>query len=203
MTITPEMLPLVELTQPQIDAIVASVPQGVANIQDIYPLAPLQAGILFHHMLQTTGDTYLQRSLLSFDSRARMDAFIDALKTVIARHDILRTAVLWNGLPEPVQVVYRAAELPLQELALDPGRHGSAMEQLQAKTNPRTTRLDVQRAPMLAASYALDADSGEYHLALLDHHLVCDHVSLDFIIGEIGLLLAKQRRVAAVDSAVP
>ncbi|HEU4775728.1 MAG TPA: amino acid adenylation domain-containing protein, partial [Telluria sp.] len=198
--ITPQMLPLVDLNQQQIDAVVASVTGGVANIQDIYPLAPLQAGILFHHMLQTTGDTYLQRSLLSFDSRARMEAFIGALETVIARHDILRTAVLWHGLPEPVQVVYRAAELPLHELALDPAG-GSPMEQLQARTNPRHTRLDVQRAPMLAATYAVDADSGEYHLALLDHHLVCDHVSLDFIIGEIGLLLAG--RGEALPSTLP
>ncbi|UUZ57155.1 hypothetical protein LP419_12710 [Massilia sp. H-1] len=101
-------------------------------------------------MLQTTGDTYLQRSLLSFDSRARMDAFIDALKTVIARHDILRTAVLWNGLPEPVQVVYRAAELPLQELALDPAwrqRDGAAASEDQPAHHPsrRAARADAGR----------------------------------------------------------
>lgn len=185
--ITPAMLPLVDLNPAQIDRIVDSVPQGVANIQDIYPLAPLQEGILFHHLLDAQGDTYLLRTVVAFDGREGLDNFLLALQAVISRHDILRSAVRWQDLPQPVQVVHRQAPLAVE--VLEPLRENDALRQLLSRTDPQHLRLDLQRAPLLAAYAIADVHANAWLLALLSHHIVCDHISLEFIIAEIRLLL--------------
>jgi amino acid adenylation domain-containing protein len=188
--ITPDMLPLVELTQAEIDSITLSVPGGAANIQDIYPLAPLQEGILFHHMLESEGDTYLLRHSFFFAGRAQLDAFLGALQTVIDRHDILRTGIHWDGLSQPVQVVERQARLPIHTNALD--GEGDTVEQLQTLTDPRHVRLDLKRAPLLAAHIAPDPHSAQWMMVLLNHHIVSDHVTVDLIVEEINAILQGQ-----------
>ncbi|KAF9400296.1 hypothetical protein BGZ76_007745, partial [Entomortierella beljakovae] len=114
--ITPELLPLIDLTQDDIDVIVHHVEGGVSNIQDIYSLSPLQDGILFHHIMATKGDPYLLFIKYSFDSRDILDRYLTSMQKVIDRHDILRTCIMWENLTAPAQVVLRQAKLSITEL---------------------------------------------------------------------------------------
>ncbi|NOS87519.1 MAG: amino acid adenylation domain-containing protein [Methylococcaceae bacterium] len=182
-TLNPEMLDLVNLSQAEIDLIVAAVPQGIGNIQDIYPLAPLQQGILFHHLLSADQDIYLKRTLLRFSGRSRLERFLGALQQVINRHDILRSAVFWQGLPQAVQVVHRHAQLPIHELQPVPG--SVALAQLQQHTARAQIRMDLRLAPLFAAYVQPDSSSGECLLAIVNHHLVDDNYTLQLILSEI------------------
>ncbi|MGH7619208.1 MAG: AMP-binding protein, partial [Gemmatimonadaceae bacterium] len=209
-TITPEMLSLVQLTQFEIDAVVATVRGGAANVQDIYPLAPLQDGILFHHLLASDGDPYLLAGMVAFDTRERLDAYLAAMQAVIDRHDILRTAVVWERVREPVQVVWRTAPLEVEEVAFD-STLGPAAVQLAARFDPRRMRIDVRSAPMIRGYVAWDPQeaergaagassrangvptstgNGRWMLLLLQHHLVGDHTAFDVMHEEITAHLA-------------
>ncbi|QDQ29197.1 amino acid adenylation domain-containing protein [Chitinimonas arctica] len=189
--ITPDMLTLLQLDQAAIDAAVATVEGGAANVQDIYPLAPLQEGILFHHLMQAEGDPYLLISLLGFDSRERLETFLAALRQVIARHDILRTGIAWEGLDQPVQVVRRQVSLPLQWLALDSAQ-GDIAEQLQSRFDPRHYRLDVSQAPLLRCHAAADPAQGRWLLCVLSHHLADDNTTLKLLLAEAQAIMAGQ-----------
>ena len=194
--ITPEMLPLIELTQEEIDEIVDRVPGGIPNIQDIYALSPLQDGILFHHLMASEGDPYVISNEMTFAERGLLDRFLSAVQQVVDRHDILRTAFLWQGLSQPAQVVWRRAQLSVTELKLDP-RQGPIAEQLLQHFDPRQHRFDLSRAPLLRYLIAYDPDHNRWVLLQSFHHLVGDHSTLDVLRAEVQAVLTGQAHTLA------
>ncbi|MDY6947304.1 MAG: amino acid adenylation domain-containing protein [Pseudomonadota bacterium] len=191
--LTPKMLPMIELTPEHIRRIERCVTGGARNIQDIYPLVPLQEGLLFHHLADThPGDTYVVPILLEFASKKRMGAFLAGLQAVVDRHDALRTSILWEGLPCPVQVVHRRAMLRVDESRLDPDR--DAVVQAIEWTNPDLQRLELSVAPLLRFKIAGDPGSQKWFGLFQLHHLVCDHGSVEILLQEVVAYLDGNAR---------
>ncbi|WP_067452314.1 non-ribosomal peptide synthetase [Actinomadura macra] len=185
--ITPDMLPLVDLDEAEIARIVACVEGGAANVADVYPLAPLQEGILFHHLARTEGDSdvYLKAAALEFDSRERRDGFLKALRQVVHRHDVYRTAIVSGGLREPVQVVSRQVEVPVEHVAFDPAH--DAMEQLLAASR---SPMALDRAPLMRAHVLTESAAGRWLALLVIHHIVQDHAAMQVLTEEVREILA-------------
>lgn len=197
--ITTDMLPLVNLDETSIRRITEVVPGGARNIQDIYPLAPLQQGLLFHHLFdEQSANAYVLVMLVSLPSWKMVDQFIQAFQATIDRHDVLRTAVLWEGLPRPVQVVYRSVSMPIQEASLDPKR--DPVEQLKERMREHQ-RIELRRAPMLRFEVAENMRGPEAYVLLRVHHLVCDAESLETLLGEVSVFI--EGRVNTLSSSVP
>ncbi|WP_435195374.1 amino acid adenylation domain-containing protein, partial [Streptomyces sp. NRRL F-5630] len=192
--LTPEMVPLAGLTEDELRALTDALPDGAAGVADVYPLGPLQEGLFFHHRFHAgtgTGDgtddsdPYVVRYVLAFDTPQALDSFLAALGQVIERHDVLRTSLAWTGLPHPVQIVHRHAELPVTET--DPGEGPDPVERLLAHGDEP---LDLRRAPLMDARTATEPGSGRRLLALRMHHITQDHTTLDLVLREATAILA-------------
>ncbi len=96
--ITPEMLPLIALNQEQIERIVAQVPRNAERTGHLPTCAVAGRRSSSITCSPDKGDPYLLPALVAFDSRERLDRHLGAPQSVIDRHDILRTGVLWEGL---------------------------------------------------------------------------------------------------------
>src|SRR6266566_3960185 len=86
------------------------------NVENIYPLSPMQQGMLFHTLYAPESNIYLVQWIFTLQGELNISDFKQAWRRVIERHAILRTGFVWNNVEEPLQVVRKQMELPWEEL---------------------------------------------------------------------------------------
>ena len=107
---TPSDFPLAGLNQEALDKLSAANRQ----IEDIYPLSPVQQGMLFHSLSEPDSGVYVTQLSCELEGDLDVDAFERAWAAVVQRHAILRTWIAWEGMTEPLQVVQRRVELKIE-----------------------------------------------------------------------------------------
>jgi surfactin family lipopeptide synthetase C len=85
------------------------------NIEDIYTLSPTQQGMLFHILSASDSRMYVEQTVCTLHGTLNISAFEQVWQQVIDRHQSLRTAFVWQGLNQPVQIVHRQASLLIQQ----------------------------------------------------------------------------------------
>ncbi|MFD1047160.1 condensation domain-containing protein, partial [Kibdelosporangium lantanae] len=106
---TPSDFPLVRLTQEQLDRI--------GPVEDIYPLTPLQAGMLFHSLADS--NAYFNETRLRLTGVDEPDRLTRAWQATVDDNPVLRSSVLWDGVDEPVQIVHEHVTLPVHGEPVD------------------------------------------------------------------------------------
>ena len=154
------------------------------NIEDIYPLSPMQAGMLFHARLAPGEEVYVEQTQATLRGDLAVDAFRQAWQRVLDRNAILRTSFVWEDVDEPLQVVHRKVDVPLTVVDLGATRGDCATQVDAYCREERRKGFDLAQAPLFRlALLRTAADSWE--LVWTHHHILLDGWSLPILLREV------------------
>ncbi|NEY36597.1 AMP-binding protein, partial [Streptomyces sp. PRKS01-65] len=178
---TPSDFPLARLDQAGVDRL-AGDGRGV---EDLLPLTPLQEGMLFHRLVGDGDDVYVDQAALLLRGVADPHAFALAWQRVTDRTPALRTSVVWEDVPVPLQIVHRRVEVPVTHLdwrEVDPGEHAERLDRLREADLARG--IDLDTAPLMRLTLVRLPDA-ELRLLWTSHHLILDGWSLAQVLTEV------------------
>jgi amino acid adenylation domain-containing protein/FkbM family methyltransferase len=166
----------------------------LTNVEDVYPLSPLQSGILFECLYADNSSLYTEQFSYRLTGSLNVDALRQAWRRLTERHAALRTAFLWEGLDKPLQVVRKHVELrwieddwrdmpqDLQEKELDNYRR-----------NDRAAGFALEQAPLMRLSLIrVSADCS--YFVWSHHHLLLDGWSIPILIAELIEIYGRELR---------
>jgi amino acid adenylation domain-containing protein/non-ribosomal peptide synthase protein (TIGR01720 family) len=157
------------------------------NVEDAYPLSPMQEMTLFHSLFSPAAGIYVSQTTCRLD-RLDVAAFTTAWQQVIDRHAILRTAFAWKQLAKPVQVVGRRVAVPLE---VRDWRHLPVEDQQQRLTayleEERERGFQLSLAPLMRLGLFRLADES-YQFVWTHHHVLLDGWSAHRIFKEVSEL---------------
>lgn len=155
------------------------------NVDDIYPLTGMQQ-LMLVHALRGAGAVLLEEQLActiegEFDTALLREAW----RRAIARHPALRTAVAWQGLERPLQVVRQTVELPWTEhdwRDVSPELQRQRLDTWWADESG--SRFDLTRAPLMKLTLFRLADA-RWRFVCRAHHLLFDGWSLAVLLRDV------------------
>ncbi|WP_234545313.1 condensation domain-containing protein, partial [Streptomyces shenzhenensis] len=154
-------------------------------IEDIWPLSPLQEGLLFHAAVGTgASDVYAGQRALALDGPLDAERLRRSWEGLLARHGALRAGFRRRRSGQAVQVVARHAELPWQEADLS-GLPEAEAEAARLSEAELSAGFDVARGPLLRL-LLIRLGERRHRLVMTTHHIVLDGWSLPVLVDELS-----------------
>ncbi|MDY7076204.1 MAG: amino acid adenylation domain-containing protein, partial [Chloroflexota bacterium] len=155
------------------------------NIEAVYPLSPMQQGMLFHSLYAPESGVYFEQLSCTLRGNLDVPAFERAWQRVVERHPVLRTSFVWKRLDKTLQVVHRRVRLPLEQ---QDWRGMSLAEQearleafLQAE---RSRGFNLAQPPLVRLALMRTEENG-HSFVMNHHHLLLDGWSLPLLMKEV------------------
>ncbi|HEX2091764.1 MAG TPA: amino acid adenylation domain-containing protein, partial [Longimicrobiaceae bacterium] len=187
---TPSDFPLAALDQAALDRIAGNG----REVEDVYPLTPMQEGMLFHTLYAPGEGAYVGQFGYSISGELDADAFERAWRDGVGRHPALRSVFVWQGVERPVQVVRRQVELPFARhdwRDLSAGEREARMEGYLRED--RTRGFDPAHAPLMRLALFRTGEA-EHHLVWSFHQMTFDGWSLPLVLRDVVALYEAYTR---------
>ncbi|MGC4060226.1 MAG: amino acid adenylation domain-containing protein [Aquabacterium sp.] len=164
-------------------AAIEALPFKEADIEDVYPLTPMQEGMLFHALEAPGSGLYVNQMNVEVEGldEERMSRSWQAM---VARHPILRTAILMqSGLKRPLQVVLRHAEAAVTRL--DWQDQPDLAEQIASHAKAELEAdIDWLKPPLSRLTLIRTSDQ-THQLIWTQHHVLLDGWGDAMLIGDL------------------
>jgi amino acid adenylation domain-containing protein len=156
------------------------------DIEDIYGLTPLQAGMIFHTLLEPESQLYFEQILVPFDGSIDRTLLERASTRVSQHNSILRTSFHWQETDKPVQVVHRCVRVPVGTSDFSSiAAHQRDSMIMALMTEDRRQGFDLGRPPLFRI-HLVKMQSQKYLMLLSFHHAILDGWSLQLLFRQLS-----------------
>ena len=163
------------------------------NIEAVYPLSPMQQGMLFHSVYDPESRLYFEQMNCVLHGDLDIESFKRAWQEVGNRHPALRTVFAWKSLDQMLQVVHRQMEFPIDFhdwRGLSQDEQESSLDAYLLRE--REKGFDPSQAPLIQLAL-LRIDDDTYYFVEAHHHVLLDGWSLPLILKEVLTLYEGYR----------
>ncbi len=175
-------------------------PAPAVEVEDIFPLSPMQQGMLFHSLYSPEANMYFEQTCWEVQGAVDEAALRRAWELALERQASLRAAFVWEGVDEPVQVIQRGVALPFDGQTWGDVAEAEREARLEAFLKADRARgFDLAQAPLMRLSL-LRAGAVSF-LVWSHHHLLLDGWSGPLLMQEV--LLAYDALRAGRTPALP
>jgi amino acid adenylation domain-containing protein/non-ribosomal peptide synthase protein (TIGR01720 family) len=155
------------------------------NIEAVYNLSPLQEGMQFHNLLSPDSKSYFQQLCCHLEGNLNFEVFQRAWQKVVERHDILRTAFVWEGLEKTLQVVQKEVEFKINIYSFEEFIESEKQQKLQELLiKDREQGIEFSKAPLMRI-LLIKTDKNHFFMVWSHHHILLDGWSLTILLKEI------------------
>ncbi|UII33625.1 amino acid adenylation domain-containing protein [Fulvivirga ulvae] len=155
------------------------------ELEDVYPLTPLQKGMHFHWVMEPELNSYFQQTTCRLQGGLDMTILEESFALVMKRHPVLRSIFLEDVASDPVQVVLANGEIPVTYYDLRDicatGDKTALLDEYRRKDARNKFRLD--NGALFRISVFHTGES-EYHILWSHHHIIMDGWCMGLIVNE-------------------